>query len=45
MADAASWRGPTRRYDILKEATVATVVAVVLVVALAGLLSSPDCPR
>jgi hypothetical protein len=43
-ADAASWRGPTRRYDILKEATVATVVAVILVVALAGLLSSPDIP-
>jgi hypothetical protein len=43
-ADAASWRGPTRRYDILKEATVATVVAVILVVALAGLLSSPDVP-
>ena len=38
------WRGATRRYDILKEATVATVVAVVLVVALAGFLSSPDVP-
>jgi hypothetical protein len=44
VADAASWRGPTRRYDIVKEATVATVVAVVLVVALAGFLSSPDVP-
>jgi Cytochrome b(N-terminal)/b6/petB len=44
VADAASWRGPTRRYDILKEATVASVVAVVLVVALAWLLSSPDVP-
>ena len=43
-ADAASWQGPTRRYDIVKEATVAAVVAVVLVVALAGLLSSPDVP-
>jgi hypothetical protein len=43
-ADTAPWRGPTRRYDILKEATVATVVAVILVVALAGLLSSPDVP-
>jgi hypothetical protein len=43
-ADAAPWRGPTRRYDIVKEATVATVVAVVLVVALAGILSSPDVP-
>ena len=44
VADSAEWRGPTRRYDILKEATVATVVALVLVVALAGLLSSPDVP-
>jgi hypothetical protein len=44
VADAASWRGPTRRYDILKEATVASVVALVLVVALASLLSSPDVP-
>ena len=43
-ADLADWRGPTRRYDILKEATVATVVALVLVLALAGLLSSPDDP-
>ncbi len=42
--DSAPWHGPTRRYDILKEATVATVVAVVLVVALAGFLSSPDVP-
>jgi hypothetical protein len=43
-SDRADWHGPTRRYDILKEAVVATVVAVGLVVALAGLLSSPDVP-
>jgi hypothetical protein len=43
-ADLADWRGPTRRYDIVKEATVATVIALILVVALAGLLSSPDDP-
>jgi hypothetical protein len=43
-ADAAEWRGPTRRYDILKEATIAGVVVLVLVVALAALLSSPDEP-
>ncbi len=43
-ADRADWRGPTRRYDIIKEASVATLVAVVLVVALAALLSSPDVP-
>jgi cell wall-associated NlpC family hydrolase len=44
QTDAAPWRGPTRRYDILKEATVATVVALVLVLTLAGFLSSPDVP-
>jgi quinol-cytochrome oxidoreductase complex cytochrome b subunit len=43
-ADAAEWHGPTRRYDIAKEATAASVVALVLVVLLAGLLSSPDEP-
>src|SRR5215469_9354666 len=43
-ADAAPWRGPTRRYDILKEGTVAAVVATGLVVLMAGLLSSPDVP-
>ncbi|HUC36718.1 MAG TPA: cytochrome b N-terminal domain-containing protein [Acidimicrobiales bacterium] len=43
-ADRADWTGPTRRYDILKEGTVATLVAVILVVALAGVLSSPDVP-
>ena len=43
-ADSTDWHGPTRRYDIIKEATVAVVIAVVLVVGLAGLLSSPDIP-
>ena len=42
--DAAEWHGPTRRYDILKEATVASLVALVLVVMLAVVLSSPDTP-
>jgi hypothetical protein len=42
--DRAEWHGPTRRYDILKEATVATAIALILVVALAALLSSPDDP-
>jgi hypothetical protein len=42
--DAAEWRGPTRRYDIVKEGVVAVVVVLVLVVALAGVLSSPDEP-
>jgi hypothetical protein len=43
-ADAAPWRGPTRRYDILKEGTIATAIAVGLVVVMAGVLSSPDVP-
>jgi Cytochrome b(N-terminal)/b6/petB len=43
-ADRAAWRGPTKRYDILKEGTVATVIALALTFALAGLLSSPDLP-
>ena len=32
-ADRAAWRGPTRRYDIMKEGTIATVVILVLTVA------------
>jgi hypothetical protein len=43
-ADRAAWRGPTRRYDILKEGTIASSIVLVLVVALASLLSSPDIP-
>jgi len=43
-ADAAPWRGPTRRYDILKEGTIAGLIALVLTVGLAGILSSPDEP-
>ena len=44
-AERAPWRGGTRRYDILKEATAATVVVLALVGSLAGLLSSPDVPQ
>jgi hypothetical protein len=43
-ADAGPWRGPTRRYDILKEGTIAVVITTGLVVLLSGLLSSPDVP-
>ncbi|MBO0815149.1 MAG: cytochrome b N-terminal domain-containing protein [Actinobacteria bacterium] len=43
-ADAAPWRGPTRRYDILKEGTIATAIALALVLIMAGVLSSPDVP-
>ena len=44
VSDSAEWHGPTRRYDIVKEATIATLVSLILVVALAGFLSSPDIP-
>ena len=43
-ADAAPWRGRTRRYDILKEGTIASLVVLGLTVLLAALLSSPDVP-
>ncbi|HTS99441.1 MAG TPA: cytochrome b N-terminal domain-containing protein [Streptosporangiaceae bacterium] len=43
-ADAKAWRGPNRRYDILKEGTVATAVILALTFILSGLLSSPDVP-
>jgi quinol-cytochrome oxidoreductase complex cytochrome b subunit len=43
-ADRTAWRGPTKRYDILKEGTIATVVILVLTVGLASLLSSPNVP-
>ena len=43
-ADRAAWRGPTKRYDILKEGTIAAVVILVLTFGLAGLLSSPNLP-
>jgi len=43
-ADSAAWRGPNRRYDILKEGTIASVVVLALTFGLAGLLSSPNVP-
>jgi Cytochrome b(N-terminal)/b6/petB len=43
-ADGAPWRGASRRYDILKEGTIATVIVGALVVVMAGVLSSPDVP-
>jgi hypothetical protein len=44
QAEAASWEGPHRRYDILKEGTIALVVVVFLVTILSILFSSPDVP-
>ncbi len=43
-ADALLWRGPNRRYDILKEGTIATLIVGALVLAMATVLSSPDVP-
>ncbi len=43
-ADAGPWRGPTRRYDLLKEGTIATVVVGALVLVMSAVLSSPDVP-
>jgi Cytochrome b(N-terminal)/b6/petB len=43
-ADAGPWRGPTRKYDLLKEGTIAVLITTGLVVVMAGLLSSPDVP-
>ncbi len=42
--DAAPWTGPVRRYDIIKEATIALLAVVIATVALAVLSSSPDEP-
>ncbi|MDA8298294.1 MAG: hypothetical protein M0004_17250 [Actinomycetota bacterium] len=42
--NVVAWNGPLRRYDILKEATVALVVVTILVVVLAVLFASPDEP-
>jgi len=42
--DRQDWKGPTRHYDIAKEAAIAGAVVLVLVFLLAGILSSPDVP-
>jgi hypothetical protein len=39
---AVEWKGGKRRYDLVKEATVALVVVTLLTVLLAALFSSPD---
>jgi hypothetical protein len=39
---AGKWSGPTRRYDLVKEFVVATLVVAVLSVILAAVLGSPD---
>ena len=42
---AQEWKGPWRRYDILKEGVVAIVVVSILTVLMAGMLGSPDEPQ
>ncbi|HET7017184.1 MAG TPA: cytochrome b N-terminal domain-containing protein [Streptosporangiaceae bacterium] len=42
--DARPWRGPNRRYDIIKETVAATALVGTLTLILAGLLSSPNIP-
>lgn len=42
--DAAPWRGRTRRYDIIKEGSIAAAIILVLTVALGWILGSPDVP-
>jgi hypothetical protein len=44
QADAGPWRGPSRRYDLLKEGIVATLVVGALTLVMSGVLSSPDVP-
>jgi hypothetical protein len=41
-ADAAEWRGPVRRYDLVREVVVAAAAMAVATILLAGLFSSPD---
>jgi hypothetical protein len=43
-ADGQPWRGPNRRYDLLKEGTVAALIVTALVLIMSGVLSSPDVP-
>ena len=43
-ADAAEWKGSSRKYDIIKEGTIATIIVLLLVLGLASALSSPDDP-
>ena len=42
--DSAPWKGPTKRYDIIKEGTIALVFVVVITILLSLFLGSPDEP-
>jgi len=43
-SDAATWKGPQRRYDIVKEGVIATLIALIATFGLAAVFSSPDDP-
>jgi Cytochrome b(N-terminal)/b6/petB len=43
-ADAKEWTGPRRQYDIVKEGSIAVVVALAATLVLSALFSSPDDP-
>ena len=43
-SDGAYWKGRRRHYDIVKEGSIACVVAIVATVVLAAVFSSPDDP-
>jgi hypothetical protein len=40
--DAAPWRGKTKRYDIVKEGTIALAIVAILALSLSLLMGSPD---
>ncbi len=42
--ESSKWKGPNRKYDIIMEGIIATVIATLLIVSLAFILSSPDDP-
>ena len=42
--DAQPWRGPVRRYDIIREGIIATIVVTILTIAAALVFGSPDEP-
>ena len=44
LLEREAWHGPTRRYDIIKEGVIATLVVAVLTILLAAVFSSPDDP-
>jgi hypothetical protein len=44
IIESKKWRGPNRKYDIIQEGFIATVIVLILIISLAALLSSPDDP-